>query len=207
MEGGDRLKSILDSKKPVIFVSGHFANWEVGSIALHDAGVDYGLIYRAANNPLVDEFIIEKRGDVMSRVQIPKGKRGGRQLMETLRAGRSLALLVDQKLNDGICVPFMGRNAMTAPAPARLALKFDAPVYPISIERLDGAKFRVEIKSPINFQHTGNTAEDTRALTIKINEAIAEDIKARPGQWLWLHRRWGKDIHIDAASSSPHAPS
>ncbi|MFQ5562884.1 MAG: lysophospholipid acyltransferase family protein [Parvularculaceae bacterium] len=188
--GEERLRAIAAGDGPVIFVSGHFANWEVMSIAFHRAGIDYGVVYRAANNPLVDEMIIRKRAKVMSRRQIPKDKRGARALVETLKAGRSLAMLVDQKLNDGISVPFMGRDAMTAPSAARLSLRFDVAVVPVSIERLKAAHFRVIINDPIAFHPGGDLNEDVTALTTRINEALERDIRARPGQWLWFHRRW-----------------
>lgn len=190
--GAERLAAIAAGEGPVIFVSGHFANWEAMSIAFHDAGVDYGVVYRAANNPLVDELIINARAKVMSRRQIPKGKRGARALVETLSAGRSLAMLVDQKLNDGIEAPFMGRPAMTAPTPARLSLKFSVPVMPVSIERLKGAHFRIVAHPPLAFAPSGDTEADVLALTTRINEALERDIRARPAQWLWLHRRWPK---------------
>lgn len=190
LAGIEELRAIAREGRQVIFVSGHFANWELMAIALHQAGVKTALVYRAANNPLVDEMIIKARGRVMSRVQIPKGKRGGRDLIDALKDERSLALLVDQKLNDGISVPFLGRAAMTAPAAARLSLKFNLPIITGSVERLGGAHFRLTMHEPIDFTPSGDIAEDIRALTILVNEQIECDIRARPEQWLWLHRRW-----------------
>lgn len=191
--GEERLRMIARGARPAIFVSGHFANWEVMSIAFHAAGVEYATVYRAANNPLVDELIINMRAKVMSRALIPKGKRGGRALIETLKAGRSLAMLVDQKLNDGISAPFLGREAMTAPAAARLSLKFSAPIIPVSIERLKGARFRVTVHEAIAFAPTGDLTADVLALTTRVNEHLERDILARPEQWLWMHRRWPKN--------------
>ncbi len=193
VDGAQTLRAVNAGNRPAIFVSGHFANWEIMSIVFHRAGLRYGVVYRAANNPLVDELIINKRGAVMSRWQIPKGKRGGRALMETLKAGRSLAMLVDQKLNDGIAVPFMGREAMTAPAAARLALKFRLPIIPVSIERTGGARFHVRVHDPLNFTPSGDTGADVYELTRAINEKLEALIRERPGEWLWLHRRWPKD--------------
>lgn len=191
--GEARLRAIAAGDGPVIFVSGHFANWEVMPISFHAAGIEYGAIYRAANNPLVDEVIINKRAKVMSRALIPKGKRGGRALIETLKAGKSLAMLVDQKLNDGIASPFLGRKAMTAPAAARLSLKFSAPIVPVSVERLKGAHFRVTVHDPIAFAPTGDVTADVLALTTLVNRHLERDIRARPEQWLWMHRRWPKN--------------
>lgn len=192
--GRERLEAIARGDRPAIFVSGHFANWEVGSIVLHALGVDYGVIYRAASNPLIDALIIKERARVMSRRQIPKGKRGGRDMIEALKAGASLALLVDQKLTSGgIPSPFFGKPAMTAPAAARLALKYGATIIPIEIERLDGARFRVAAHDPIAFEPSCDPGADTQQLTDAINLAIEGLVRKRPGQWLWLHRRWGKE--------------
>lgn len=194
--GRERLEAIAKGERPAIFVSGHFANWEVGSIVLHALGVDYGVIYRAANNPLVDGLIIETRARAMSRRQIPKGKRGGRDMIEALRAGASLALLVDQKLTSGgVPSPFFGKDAMTAPAAARLALRFSAPIIPVEIERLKGARFRVTVHEPVDFTPTGDANKDAQALTDLINIEIERIVRARLGQWLWLHRRWPKETY------------
>ena len=188
--GAERLDAICNSGEPVIFVSGHFANWEIMSIILHQTGLDYGVVYRAANNPLIDGLIIRLRAEVMSRRQIPKGKRGGRALIETLSAGRSLAMLVDQKLNDGVEATLFGRPAKTAPAAARLSLKYGAPIIPMSVVREKGVRFTVTIGAPLAFDPVGDTAADTLALTQLINDRLEADIRAHPDQWLWLHRRW-----------------
>jgi len=102
---------------------------------------------------------------------------------------------VDQKLNSGISVPFMGLPAMTAPAAARLALKYDAPLIQIELQRLKGAHFRFTVHDPLAFTPTGDTTADVEALTIKINEALEAQIRANPGQWLWFHRRWPKELY------------
>ncbi len=192
VEGLDGVKAAIAEHGAVIFVAGHFANWELMSIVAHQAGVDHAIVYRAANNPLVDEMIIRERAKVMPRRQIPKGKRGARALVDTLKSGRSLGMLVDQKLNDGIEAPFMGRPAMTAPTPARLALKFGVPIIPVQVVRRKGARFSVTYGAPLAFEPTGGDG-DVLALTTLINETLAADINAHPDQWLWLHRRWPLD--------------
>lgn len=193
--GKEKLDAIRESGKPVIFFSGHLANWELGAAVLQRLGLKYAFVYRAANNPLTDEYIIKVRARSMTRYQIPKGKRGGRALVDALKGGRSLAMVVDQKLNSGISVPFLGIPAMTAPAPARLSLKYDAPLVQISIKRLKGARFKLTVRDPVDFEATGDAAADTQALTLKINEALERDIRANPGQWLWFHRRWPKELY------------
>ncbi len=196
VDGREKIEAIVAGGRPAIFVSGHFGNWEVMSIVMRAVGLDYGVIYRAANNPLIDGLIIRERARVMSRRQIPKGKRGGREMIDALKSGASLAMLVDQKLNTGgIASPFFGRPAMTAPAAARLALKYGAPVIPIEIERLQGARFRVVFHDAVPFAPSGDSGADTQSLTDLINLELEKFIRARPGQWLWLHRRWPKDAY------------
>ena len=193
-DGVDNILHIFDDPGRGVFVSGHFANWEISGITANQLGMNFGVIYRSLNNPLVDELIINKRAAVTTRRQIPKGPAGARPLVDLLKEKNCVAVLADQKLNaGGILVPFMGHMAMTAPAAARIAVRFNLPVIPISTERLDGARFRVTTHKPINFQPTGDLLKDVEALTIRINEALERDIRARPGQWLWLHRRWPKE--------------
>jgi len=189
----EKVAKVFETHARMVFVTGHFANWEVTGITAHQTGVPFGVVYRALNNPLIDEVIIKKRAEVMTRRQIPKGMEGARPMINLLKDNYSIAFLADQKLNTGgIPVPFMGHTAMTAPAAARLAVRFNLPVIPISNERVGGAYFKVTNHEPIAFEPTGDLHADVEALTIKINEFLERDIRANPGQWLWLHRRWGK---------------
>ncbi|GAB4542162.1 MAG: lysophospholipid acyltransferase family protein [Parvularculaceae bacterium] len=195
VEGAEHLEAVKAAGRPAVFVSGHFANWEVAAIVLHRAGVETCVAYRPANNLYVDEAIIETRAAVMSSVTAPKGPEGMRKMLAALKAGRSLALLTDQKLNDGVEATLLGRPAMTAPAPARLALRFGAPIIPLAIERNGGANFTVRIYPPIETRELDRNSEDmlTGALTQQINDFLSERILARPGEWLWLHNRWADD--------------
>ncbi len=188
--GEDIIRPILEPGGRVIFVSAHFANWELMPLALHQGGADYSLVYRAANNPLVDELIIKERAKVMSRRQIPKGAHGARAFIDALKSGSSLAILMDQKLTDGIRAPFIGRDAMTTPVPARLALRFGIPIIPVCIIRDGGARFTITIKEPLKHTPTGDLQADILALTTAINISLEDDVRANPEQWLWLHRRW-----------------
>ena len=178
---------------PSVLISGHFANWEIMPMMLHAWGIDYAVIYRPVNNPLVDELIIRMRGEVMSRRMIPKGYDGARDAMAQLKAGRCIAMLADQKLNSGIPVPLLGRTAMTPTAAARLALRFGVPVIPSTIVRKPGPRFEVFMRDPIDYKPTGHLGTDVQKLTALINEAIGREIEAHPGQWLWFHRRWPKE--------------
>ncbi len=191
--GAKEITPLLIERGCAIFITGHFANWEVAGITATQLGLPFGFIYRASNNPLVDELIIKKRAAVMTTRQIPKGWDGARGFIDLLKDRHSIAILMDQKLTTGgIPVPFMGHTAMTSPAAARLALRFNLPLVQISTERLHGAYFKVVVHDPIPFEPSGNLGADIEKLTIKINEALEKDVRARPGQWLWLHRRWPK---------------
>jgi KDO2-lipid IV(A) lauroyltransferase len=172
----------------MIFFSGHIANWEIGMLA----GIQYGIpvtqIYRAANNPLMDRMIARFRG--VRGAFIPKGAVGARRAITALRRGTHLALLADQKMNDGISVPFFGRPAMTAPALAVLALRFDCDVLPLRVERIDGARFRVTVFPPLPLPRGGEPHADAATLMVRINATLEAWIRDRPEQWLWVHRRW-----------------
>jgi KDO2-lipid IV(A) lauroyltransferase len=188
--GAERLKEAAAQGGASIFFSGHFANWELMAVALHQAGIPMAVVYRTANNPLVDRFILKTRMAVMGPTHIPKGRRGARSLVDAMASGVSLAMLVDQKLNDGIAAPLFGRPAMTTPAPARLALKYGAKLFPGRIERIGGARFRITVRPPLELASTGDAEADILAATTSMNAEIEAAARARPDQWLWLHRRW-----------------
>ena len=172
-----------------IFVSGHIGNWELTVLPLERSGIPVTAVYRTANNPIVDRMISRFRSAVMQH-RVPKGRDGTRELMRTLGAGRHVALLVDQKLNTGIPVPFFGRDALTAPSVATFALRYDCPIWPVRVERLSGAAFRVTVYPKLAVPQEGTREERIRATTIAINRILEDWIRERPEQWLWLHRRW-----------------
>jgi KDO2-lipid IV(A) lauroyltransferase len=187
--GTELVDPLLAAGKRVIFVSAHFGNWEVATLAATQRGLDVAQIYRAANNPLVDRMIAECRSIVGSEL-IPKGAIAARRSIEALREGRHLAVLVDQKMNDGIPVPFFGRDAWTAPAIAQLALRFDCAIVPARVDRLEGANFRLTVFPPIEIERSGDRHADTRAIMAKVNQVLEGWIRERPELWFWLHRRW-----------------
>lgn len=187
--GTEHIDRLRDDGKAGILFSGHFANWEIMPLAVAQRGLPISLVYRGANNPAVDDMILQaRRGATDSHV--PKGAAGARQMIAIVRAGGHLGMLVDQKHNAGIAVPLLGRAAMTAPAMAQLALKFDIPLVPLSIVRGKGARFDVTVHPPLEISPTGDRAADTLSVMTKVNELLGEWIRAHPGQWFWLHRRW-----------------
>jgi KDO2-lipid IV(A) lauroyltransferase len=178
--------------KGIICVSAHFANWELLQFAAAQYGVEGGAVYRPVNNPFVDRWLVRQRQANGAKEQIAKGARGTRRIFTLLRAAKAIFLLVDQKTNEGVAAPFFGRDAMTTPAPAALALKLGAMIVAISNERLGGAHFRMTAHPMIEFVPSGDHARDVLALTTRINEEIEACVRNRPSQWLWIHRRWPK---------------
>lgn len=187
--GGDRLEAIKAAGKPVIFVSGHFANWEVMMVALFSAGIEAHVAYRPTNNPYVNDRIVKGRAGYGIKLLSPKGK-GGRDLMLSLRRGTSLAILIDQKDSQGLEVPFFGRPAPTMAGAARMALHYGLEVQPLAIERLDGARFRMTVGEPLTLEKTGDNAADIEAGTRRINDFLEARIRAKPEDWFFVHRRW-----------------
>ncbi|HMA52150.1 MAG TPA: lauroyl acyltransferase [Magnetospirillaceae bacterium] len=191
--GAEPVLAMRAAGQPMLFFSGHIGNWELtyplmARLDIHGAGV-----FRAPNNPHVSWLF--DRAAYPHIGMIPKGAAGARKSIEVLNAGKSLAMFVDQKMNDGIEAPFFGRPAMTAPALASLALKFGYPVVPFRVVRTEGAYFRVEFGEPIHFQKSGDRAADLLAVMTRVNRILEGWISEYPAQWLWLHRRWGKELY------------
>jgi Kdo2-lipid IVA lauroyltransferase/acyltransferase len=180
-------RAVATGRRMIIF-SGHIANWEIGMLAAVQYGIEVAQIYRAANNPLVDRMITRFRGDAGEL--IPKGAVAARRAIATLRKGAHLTMLADQKLNDGIPVPFFGRPAMTTAALASLALRFDCDVLPARVERLKGAQFRLTVFPALPLPRTGNPHADVAALMAQVNAILESWIRDRPEEWFWVHRRW-----------------
>ena len=191
--GIEHCRAQREDGRPGLFISAHYGNWELAGAQVCHEGIPITLVYRAANNPWVEHLY--RRGRTASAFggQIAKGSQGARQALDVLRKGGHLGMLVDQKMNDGMAVPFFGRDAMTAPAVARMALKYKCPVVPTRVQRLGGCRFRITFYPPLDLPDTGNTQADTLSLMTTINGVIESWVREEPGHWLWLHRRWPKE--------------
>ncbi len=187
--GTEHIDRARDDGKGGIFFSGHLANWEIIPLCTAQRGCSPSLVYRGANNPAVNDMILAARG-AATDTNVPKGAAGARQMIGIVRKGGHLGMLVDQKLNAGIAVPFFGRDAMTAPAMAQLGLKFGIPLIPVSIVRLKGARFRITVHPPLDLPDSGDRAADVRTIMVEVNRLLESWIRETPAQWLWLHRRW-----------------
>jgi KDO2-lipid IV(A) lauroyltransferase len=187
--GHQHLNTMRDDGIGGIVVGAHLGNWEVPSFASSKLGLEMGLVFRTPNNPYVAQLLMGMRRTVAS-VHIPKGADGARILLRHLSKGGHVGILNDQKMNDGIAVPFFGRDAMTAPAAAQLSKRLNVPVFPLRTERLGGARFRITILAPLEHSNTGTKDDSARDMLIRYNSLLESWIRERPGQWLWLHRRW-----------------
>lgn len=187
--GREHVDDAVHRGKPIIFFTAHIGNWEVAPLVSLRCGVLLHVVYRSANNKWADRLFLAGRRDVVGGM-IPKGAEGARLMIKALQAGNSLGMLVDQKMNDGIAVPFFGREAMTAPALAQLAARYDCTVLPAWVERLGGVRFRVRVEPPLTVSSGGDRHADALATMTAVNARIEAWIRQCPGQWLWLHRRW-----------------
>lgn len=176
----------------VLFFSGHIGNWELLSSVAYQRGVPLALIYRTANNRRVDELIQTVRGQQCTD-QFPKGAAGAVKLARSIKAGHSIAMLIDQKMNDGISVPFFGTPAMTAPAIAELSLRYNLPILPARVIRTGGCHFAATVYPPIEIAPTGDKDRDVLAIMTRINATVEEWIREHPDQWFWVHQRWPKE--------------
>nr|WP_295738992.1 lysophospholipid acyltransferase family protein [uncultured Acidocella sp.] len=180
--------------KPLLFFTAHIGNWEIMPLIAERSGVEFGFMYRAASNAAVDEILrgLRRDGYRSSVKMFAKGAAGGRAALAHLRQGGALGLLVDQKLDTGLSVPFFGKPAMTMDALASFALKFQCPVIPIHVERQGAARLHVVIEAPLPLPESGDRKADLLTLTGRMNQIVEGWVRARPGDWLWLHRRWPK---------------
>ena len=196
VEGVERLAAIAAGGEPVVFISGHFSNFELMAAAIIQAGVDCQITYRAMNNPYVDEMVRENRIRYGVRLFAPKGLEGARKLIRGLARGESVALMNDQKFNGGIAAPLFGLTAHTAPGPATFALRFGIPLQPMSVQRVGhSARFRVIVHAPIHLVDTGDRAADIEAGVRRINAFIEDRVRARPAEWFWVHKRWPNEAY------------
>lgn len=178
----------LENKGGIIF-SGHIGNWEAGPKSLLSQGLDVNTVYRPLNNPYVEKMTAPIRGSKL----ITKGLHGSRQIIEALKKGEYVIILMDQKISEGEPVPFFGEDATTATSIARIALKYNVPLIPARVIRLGREfKFVTKVETPLEYQKTGDLNQDIYNLTLLINHKLETWIAEYPSQWFWVHNRWKK---------------
>ena len=190
INGTNYLEQIKKNNEPVIFYSGHFANFELMAMELDKFGIKAAAIYRPLNNFLLNPIMEYLRRKYICPNQIPKGRMGMREIISRVKDGYSIALMVDQRVGEGLRIPFFNKPAHTTTVPAQLALKYNCRLVPIFLERKEGINFEMTVHEPYEIQKTGDTDQDTKSITLKINQLIEKMIIKNPTQWLWSHNRW-----------------
>ena len=189
-KGKEILKSIINKNKPVIFVSGHFANFELMSMELTRETINLATIYRPLNNLFLNPFMEYVRRTYVCRNQIKKGIAGVKDSINYLKKNYSIALMIDQRVSEGKRLPFFDQMALTTTLPAQLAIKFNLEIVPIYIKRNLDDTFEMEILKPISLDKNEDLIAQKINITIKLNKILEEMISRDPGQWIWTHNRW-----------------
>ena len=184
--GEINLAKIRKKNKPVIFVSGHFANFELMSMEITKKKIALATIYRPLNNFFLNPFMEYIRKKYVCKNQIKKGVSGVRNAIQFIKKKHSIALMIDQRVSEGEKINFFGTDALTTTLPAQLALKYDLEIIPIFLERTKNNKFKLEFYNEIKSKNFKNKIE----LTKKLNEIIEKMIIKNPNQWIWTHNRW-----------------
>lgn len=198
--GMERLHAIRDSGRPVVFVSGHLANFELMAAAIIAAGVPCQITYRAANNPYVDRQIREARARYGVKLFAPKGGEGARELLAGMQRGESVALMNDQKFSEGPEAIFFGQPVNAAPGPSRLALRHGTVLVPMSVVRLPGVRFRVTAHEPIDIPRSGDRQADIAWGVQAVTRFVEDRVREHPVDWFWVHKRWPDRVYAALAS-------
>ena len=190
INGTKYLDEIKKSNRPVIFYSGHFANFELMAMELDKFRIKTAAIYRPLNNLFLNPVMEYLRMKYICPTQIPKGRMGVREIINKIKDGYSIALMMDQRVSEGQKIPFFNKLAYTSTIPAQLALKYGCKLVPIFLERKGEINFEMTVHEPYEIKKTENNEEDTKNIITKINQNIEKMIIKNPKQWIWSHNRW-----------------
>ena len=190
IKGEKILKKIIEKNKPVIFVSGHFANFELMSMELTKRNINLATIYRPLNNFFLNPFMEYLRKKYVCQNQIKKGLTGVKNSIKYIKNNFSVALMIDQRVSEGKKLPFFEHMALTTTLPAQMALKFNLDIIPIYIARTKNDNFKMEIFEPIKILNSDDDEYNKLDVSIKLNKILEEMVTRDPGQWIWTHNRW-----------------
>jgi len=190
IKGEDILQKIIEGNKPVIFVSGHFANFELMSMELTNKNINLATIYRPLNNFFINPFIEYIRKTHVCKNQIKKGLAGVKNTINYIKNNFSIALMIDQRVSEGKRIPFFEHMALTTTLPSQLALKYHLDIVPIYIARKENDSFEMEVYEPIKISNKENSEINKLDIAIKLNKILELMITRDPGQWIWTHNRW-----------------
>ena len=186
VENQNILEKIKKNSKPVIFISGHFNNFELMAMHIEESGIDLAAIYRPLNNKFLNPIMENIRRKYICKKQIRKGLVGTKEILKNFKAGTSIALMIDQRVSEGIMCEFFGQKALTTTIPAQFVKKFDANIVPIYIERVGDNNFKLKIHEVLEFGEN----ETLYSITLKLNQILEKMILKNPEQWIWTHNRW-----------------
>jgi KDO2-lipid IV(A) lauroyltransferase len=186
VKGQEILEKIKFSKEPVIFVSGHFDNFELMAMHIEKSGVDVAAIYRPLNNNFLNPVMENIRKKYICRKQIKKGISGTKEILKHFKSGTSIAMMIDQRVTEGKKSLFFKNKAFTTTIPAQFVKKFNCKIIPIYIERKDNGNFILEIMNPLSF----GSDQSIENITLSLNQLLEKMIIRNPDQWIWSHNRW-----------------
>ena len=186
IQGQDIIDELKKNNENVIFVSGHFNNFELMAMHLENSGIKLAAIYRPLNNFFLNKTMEKIRKNYICKIQIKKGKSGTREIVKLIKHGYSIALMIDQRVSEGILCKFFDREAFTTSIPAQTVKKYNLKVVPVYIERSKNYFFKVKIHEPIIF----NNHDSIHDITYALNTKLEHMIKKNPDQWIWSHNRW-----------------
>ena len=186
IEGSEHLDAIKKNNQKVVFVSGHFNNFELMAMQIEKAGIDCAAIYRPLNNPFLNKTMEKIRVRDICKNQIKKGRAGTREIIKFLNKGTSIAVMIDQRVREGVKVPFFQEMATTTTIPAQLIKKYNCDVVPIYIERKKFNYFKMYVSKPIKINKSTNIYEITKFLSLVLEKMILRNVD----QWIWTHDRW-----------------
>lgn len=186
IEGQEILDEIKKNNEPVIFVSGHFNNFELMAMHIEKSGIDLAAIYRPLNNIFLNPIMERIRKKYICKKQVKKGISGTKQLLQHFKEKTSIALMIDQRVSEGIKSKFFDKEASTTTIPAQFIKKYNVKVVPIYIERLKDNDFKIKVYEPLSFKKD----ETISSITLHLNKVLEKMIISNPEQWIWMHNRW-----------------
>ncbi len=186
IEGLENLEKIKNNGKPTVFISGHFNNFELMAMIIEREGIELSAVYRPLNNKFLNIIMEYLRKNYICKNQIKKGLRGVREALSHFKEGKSLAIMIDQRVSEGIDSKFFGKDAFTTTIPAQFVKKFNCIIQPVYIERIDGVNFKIYFDKQLDFDK--NTTIES--ITGTLNKWLEVKISKNPDQWIWTHNRW-----------------
>ena len=186
IEGKEILNDIKENNKQVIFISGHLSNFELMAMFIEKSGINLSAIYRPLNNIFLNGIMESIRKKYICKNQIKKGLAGLKKLIKLKKKNYSTALMIDQRVSEGILSPLFNEKALTTTIPAQLVKKFNIPIVPVYIERINGLKFKITINQPLSFPQNLTQQQ----ITDNLNQILEKFILSKPENWIWSHNRW-----------------